>query len=301
MDETNTAPVHAPAEFNGAKLLGIYETGSKEWHEARAKGIGGSEIGTIMGLNPFESAFALWAKRTEQIPNPPVDNWSVRFGRAFEDPILQMWAEQNPAWQVYKTGTYQHPTIDYLHANPDAIAQHTETGEWMVVEIKTARASWGRTPPAYEAQVLHYMDVLNIPQGVVVAVAGWNWEERPVPLDHFQIETQRETAKRFWEHLMFHVKPEWDGSKMTYEAERHLHPNIADEEADLGELGAMLLDAQEQHDETEKHLLAIKAEVLDKMGDAKHGMATIDGEKKRVAARQARGNGVPWLVIKRDQ
>jgi len=33
------------------------------------------------------------------------------------------------------------------------------------------------------------------------------------------------------------------------------------------------------------------------MGTAKHAMV---GDK-RVAARQARGSGVPWLVVKRDQ
>lgn len=301
MNNSKEIPQHAPEEFNGAKLLGIHETGTTEWHAMRETGIGGSEIGTIMGLNPWESAFALWAKKTGQIPNPPVDNWSVRFGKAFEEPILRMWQEQNPRWEVFTTGTYQHKDIPYMHANPDALARDTETGDWMIVEIKTARSPWTTTPPAYEAQVLHYMDVMQINYGMIVAVAGWTWEERPVDWDPWQLDAQREAARRFWEHLQNQIKPGWDGSKATYEAERQLHPDIEDQEVELGDLGLQLLDAQEQHEEAEKHLLAIKAEVLDTMGSAKHGLVTLDGETRRVAARQARGQGTPWLVIKRDK
>ena len=72
--------VYEGETFNGALNLGVYDSGSAEWNELRSKGIGGSEIGTIMGFNPWESAFALWAKRTGQIPDPPLDGWSIRFG-----------------------------------------------------------------------------------------------------------------------------------------------------------------------------------------------------------------------------
>ena len=69
--------IYAPQEFNGAKLVGVFESGTSDWHEARAYSLGGSEIGTIMGLNPWESAYALWAKKTGKIENPPLTNWAV--------------------------------------------------------------------------------------------------------------------------------------------------------------------------------------------------------------------------------
>jgi len=71
--------VWTPATINGAKLVGVFEQGSAEWHEAREQSIGGSEMGTILGLNPWESAYALWAKKTGKIENPPLTNWgSIR-------------------------------------------------------------------------------------------------------------------------------------------------------------------------------------------------------------------------------
>jgi putative phage-type endonuclease len=283
--------------FQDAVWLGYADHGSDEWHAMRSTGIGGSEIGTIMGLNPWESAFSLWAKRTGQIPNPPVDNWSVKFGQVFEEPILQLWADENPEWKVYRTGTWSHAAHPFMHANPDALAQHRETGEWMVVEIKTSRSFWDEVPPAYRSQVLHYMDVLGVRRGVIVAVAGWNWEVHDVLWDDFEADTQRSHAQRFWEHLEKHVRPEWDGSKSTYEAQRQLNPHIDGEDVDLGALGSDLLQAQTSYDEAETTLLKVKAQVLDAMGSAKHGL--VGGE--RVASRQARGNGVPWLVTKKGK
>jgi putative phage-type endonuclease len=281
--------------FNDAVWVGDEPSGSDEWHAMRRTGIGGSDIGTIMGLNPFESAFGLWAKRTGQIQDPPVDNWSVRFGNAFEEPILRMWQTQNPEWEVFRTGTWRHPRFEYLLANLDALAKHRETGEWIVVEVKTSRSFWDDVPPAYRAQVMHYMDVMGCARAVIVAVAGWQWEERWIDFDQFECDVQRSAASRFWDHLTQVVQPEWDGSKATYEAQRQLNPFIEDDEVDLGDAGRNLIRAQTNFDTAERKLMKAKSEVLGLMGSARHGV--VDGV--RVASRQARGNGTPWLVIKK--
>ena len=151
--------LHAPKTFNSAKLLGTFSNGSLEWHEARAEGIGGSEIGTILGLNPWESAYALWAKRSGLIPYGQPSSFAMRLGQVLEEPILQLWQEQNPEWVVYSTGTYEDGELRFLHANPDALAQHRQTGEWIILEVKTSRNYWDQLPPQYEAQVQHYRDV----------------------------------------------------------------------------------------------------------------------------------------------
>lgn len=288
----------APETFNDAKLLGVYESGSDEWKAARQQGIGGSEIGTICGLNPWESAFALWAKRTGQIPDPELTGWSIRFGNAFEEPILGLWAQDNPEWDVYRTGTY----IDvdrFLTANPDGLAQHRDTGEWIVLEVKTSRGSWREVPPHYAAQVQHYMDVLGVKRAVLIGVVGWDWHESWVEFSQFQADAQRAAAWRFWEHLQEQRRPDWDGSKATYEAMRYMHPDIDDESVWLKDLGWELLQAHEALQSAEADLNEVKSKVLDFMGSAKYGyVMDYQAERFVVAQRQARGNGVPWLVIK---
>ena len=284
--------------FNDALNLGVFDSGSAEWHDLRSRGIGGSEIGTIMGLNPWESAFALWAKRTGQIPDPPLTGWSIRFGKAFEQPVLELWAEEHPEFEVFLTGTWQHPKYNYILANPDALAKHRETGEWVVVEIKTSRGSWTESPPNYVAQVLHYMTVLHLKKAVIVAVAGWNYEERWVDFDEFQADAQLAAATRFWNHLQNVEKPEWDGSKATYDAVRYMNPDIQDDEVDLEKFGYVLLEANNNFDKSEALLNEAKSIVLDLMGNAKYGYIMRNGEKVVVAQRQSRGQGKPWLVVK---
>ena len=265
-----------PNTINGAKLVGVFESGSADWHEAREQSLGGSEIGTILGLNPWESAYALWAKKTGKIENPPLTNWAVRFGQAFEEPILKLWSEEHPDYEVFTTGTYKHCDYDWLHANPDAIAKHRETGELLVVEVKTARTSFESLPLHYEAQVRHYQFVLGIQRAVVVAVAGMTYQEFWIERDEFAEQVQLQQAKKFIAHMVNDTKPDFDG---------------ADE----------LVLAQERFDKAEADLRKAKSEVLNQMGRAKHAFIEVEGEKIRLASRQARGDGVPYLVIKKGK
>jgi putative phage-type endonuclease len=288
--------IYAPDVINGAKLLGHYEPGSTEWHEERGKGVGGSEVGTILGLNPYESAYALWAKKTGKISGEIKENWAIRFGKAFEEPILKLWMEEHPEWDVYSTGTYADGDCEYRHANPDAIAIHKETKELMVLEVKTARSTWESVPQAYLAQVLHYMGVLKIRKGRIVAVAGMTWNEYEVDWNDEAIALQNEMIDAFWHSIQHDIKPAWDGSEATYNAVRAENPLIEPVEVDLGTLGVRLLKAQEKADRAYSELLKAKSEVMDTMGTAKYGMVPTLNGPERVVTRQMRA-GTPSLVI----
>lgn len=290
---------YAPQDFNGAKLLGVFESGTSEWHEARAYSIGGSEIGTLMGLNQWESAYALWAKKTGKIDNPPLTNWAVRFGQAFESPILGLWQQEHPEYEVFTTGTYQDCDNTWLHANPDALARHRQTGEWVVVEVKTARTSFEKLPLSYEAQVRHYMMVLKIERAVVVAVAGMTWQEFWVERDEFAEQVQLDQAKKFYSHVVNDTKPDFDGAESTYEVVRKMHPLIDEDlEVEIDGLHQLAL-AQSEFDAAEAKLRKNKSEVLDLMGRAKHAYIEVNGERIRVASRQARGDGNPYLIVRK--
>jgi len=288
--------LHAPKVLNGAKLLGVFESGTSEWHEARADGIGGSEIGTLMGLNPWESAYSLWAKRLGLIPTEPLTSMAAKIGTKLEEPILELFATEHPELDVYVTGTYQHPEIPYLHANPDALAYDKENDEWIVIEVKTSRNYWYETPPQYVAQVQHYLNVLNLKRGMIVALVGMDYQEVSVPRDDFEISVANRTAAQWWKCLTEGTQPEWDGSESTYETVRKMHPAITDEEVEV-DGGHYLLLAQDKFEQAQKEFLTAKAAVMKEMGTAKHAFVEINGEKFRIASRQAKGMGNPFLVI----
>lgn len=288
--------VYSPPEFNGAKLLGTFTAGSPEWHSERANGVGGSEVGTILGLNPYESAYALWAKKTGKITSQIQENWAIRFGKAFEEPILRLWQEEHPEWEVFETGTYQDLDCLYRHANPDALARHRETGEWMIIEVKTARNTWDDVPPAYTAQVLHYMGVMKLTRGVIVALAGMTWNEYDVPFSQGMIDAQNSAIDDFWAAIQSDTKPAWDGAESTFQAVRMQYEDIDGSECDLGELGLQLLTAQLTADKAYATLMQYKSMVLDNMQNAKFGVVIDNGVTRRVASRQMRA-GSPTLIV----
>lgn len=288
--------IYAPEQLGNATLLGVFDAGTPEWHEARQNSIGGSDISTICGLNPFQSAYHLWAVKTGKIPSTVEENWAIRFGKAFEEPILKLWQEEHPEYEVYRTGTYQDALLPFRHANPDALAKHKETGEWIVIEVKTGRQTWETVPAGYVAQVQHYLDILDMKRAVIVAVAGMTWYDIWVDRDDFEIEVQRQKATDFMQAIFADQKPAWDGSESTYEAVRWQHPDIVDEEVEIDSL-FLLQNAQEAYDKAAEELRYYKSQTLDAMGKAKAAYMVVDGKKYKIATRQAKRDGLPYLVV----
>lgn len=285
---------HAPETFNGAKLIGSFEAGSPQWHEARKNAIGGSEIGTILGLNQYESAYALMAKKLGKIETPKLDNWAIRFGQRFEQPILDLFAEEHPDFEIYTTGTYQHPERPYMHANPDALAK--VNGEWVIVEVKTSKNYWYEIPPSYIAQVRWYMAVMNINLAVIVGVVNMSWVEHWIERDSFEEDVLVQYGDEFYHRMQLGKMPEWDGAQSTYEAVREMHPQITDEEVEI-DGGHYLIEAQDNFDKAQAELLKAKSQVMSLMGKAKHAYIEHEGQKYRIASRQARGLSAPYLLV----
>ena len=292
--------IHAPQTFNRAKLLGNFKSGSQDWHDARSGGIGGSEIGTILGLNPWESAYSLWAKKSGLIPVLQTSNFAMRLGQVLEAPILDLWQEQNPEWEVFATGTYQDAELPFLHANPDALAHNPETGEWIILEVKTSRNYWDQLPPQYEAQVQHYLDVMGLQRGYVIGLVGMDWFEEQILRDEWQIREQRKTAYEFWNCVRTGVRPTWDGSEATYNAVRAENPTIEDVAVEIDGVW-QIAQAQEEYDKAKENLTKIKSQILAAMGNAKTAYVEHNGERITVVQRQARGEGLPYLVVKKGR
>lgn len=286
---------YTPAKFNNAKLLGTFDSGSEDWHKLREKSIGGSEVGTILGLNPWESPFYLWATKTGNIPPKELNSFAVTLGNVLEPVIIDtLIPQKHPDWQVYRTGTYQHGSYDFMHANPDALAKIDD--EWIIVEVKTSRNYWDQVPPAYVAQVMHYMNIMGLKRAVILGLVAMDWVEHWIDFDEFEAQTIEERVIEFMDLIKSNTKPEWDGSQSTYEAVRQMHPDIDGSEVEIEAL-TTLANTQAKFEEIDAELKQQKSMVLAAMGSAQHAYVEIDGQKYRVASRQARNGGTPFLVI----
>lgn len=160
-----------------ARHLGHWPDGSPEWHEARRTRIGGSDIATVCGWSPYETANQLLARKLGLAPEKPYSK-AMHRGHILE-PAIAAWLADvhglsaDPALN----GTYVDDDHDGFAYNPDGI-----TSDGILLEFKTTsdrsrdngwnRAGTDQIPLHYQAQVTWGMGLLGIRECVLAVLAG---------------------------------------------------------------------------------------------------------------------------------
>jgi predicted phage-related endonuclease len=286
---------HRIEQLGHGRLLGYFTHDSDEWHEAR-KGVAGSLVGTLMGHNPWRSAYTAYHEYLGLLERESIGpSMAMRLGTIFEQPIQDLWVSENSAWlTAHNTGTWASTKNPMFKANPDAIIEWSD-GSLGVLEIKFSRNPMNELPPHYKDQVMWYMHVLGLRKGILVAVANGELVEHEIPYDANYAAELEAMAEEFLTRVETKIPPDWDGSNSTYETVRQLSASLRDDEIELGELYPSLIRAKEEMDETEQRLTLLKSKVLHLMDGAKTG--TYEGDK--VITLQVRGTGAPFIVFKR--
>ncbi|MFW5745073.1 MAG: YqaJ viral recombinase family protein [Spirochaetota bacterium] len=231
----------------GARSLGA-TSNRDEWLAVRRGGIGGSDAGAIMGLNPYASPLTVWMEKTGRTVND-VDNAAIRFGVMLE-PVLREHAAEwirdefdlGPgAVNVYELTdddgnpiTLASKSYPFMLANVDGLVQ-TDNGrgdtEWAVLEIKTAgerqASKWadGEVPDSYYVQVQHYLAVTGLERAIVVALVGRDIVIREVPRNDDFVKRMREAEAEFWAMVREDDPPAPTGREAEDEALLALYPD----------------------------------------------------------------------------
>ena len=107
------------------------EQGSKSWLEWRNKGIGSSDIATILGVNPYNSVEDLWLEKTGQKPPPDLsNNFAVKRGTALE-PIARNLINDRLSMH-YDPATFEHPEYKFMRYSSDGYERDANE----IIEIK---------------------------------------------------------------------------------------------------------------------------------------------------------------------
>ena len=139
---------------------------SQDWVEERANYIGGSDVATILGENPYSTPLQLWLRKKGLIP-PIEDSPILRFGHFFE-PILAQHFEDVTGLKTRQVNkTYQQPEHSFLRANIDRmVLSDPKKGleSTAVLELKTTtshrlKALDGELPQEWLLQAYHYLGI----------------------------------------------------------------------------------------------------------------------------------------------
>ena len=148
------------------ELLQI-EHNSPEWLAFRRTGIGGSDAAAIIGKSHFKSNVDVWEeKKGLREPDDISDKEQVKYGKAVEDLLLQMFALDNPEYEVTSNKKIVYRR-GFMFASLDGELVEKVTGELGIYEGKTAEIhkkieleKWNkRVPDYYYVQILHYLIV----------------------------------------------------------------------------------------------------------------------------------------------
>jgi putative phage-type endonuclease len=137
--------------------IGVWEDGSEPWLAARMGRIGGSEVGTVCGWNPYESRADLLDRKLGLLP-PRETKPAMKRGHHMEAAIRSwLTKEEGVVLREDLRGTYVHPEHDFALANPDDIDADGVLWEYKAPGVRDLEHGWGRAgtgdiPLVYQAQ-----------------------------------------------------------------------------------------------------------------------------------------------------
>lgn len=195
--------------------------------ENRKGYIGGSDIGTIMGVNQWKSPYTLWAEKTGLIEAEDIsDKDAVWFGVMEEDIIAKrftMKTELKVKKSNYAYGCKEYP---YLRGHVDRIAAK---GKWGL-EIKTT-SSWNKTkydegeiPEAHYWQCMFYMFLTGWDTWYLATKRDNRFYITKISRDDEAIERMLDACEDFWNHVQSGEPVEIDGSDSTQETLEQMYP-----------------------------------------------------------------------------
>lgn len=165
--------------------------------------IGASEIGALLGIDPFCTPLKLWGLKTGLIePDDLSDNEAVEWGTRLERIVSQKFSDKHGVKLIAYKKRFYHPNYAFLSCELDNIIAGTDE----IVEIKTVNAwAWKKwenpdeLPAKVIAQVIVQMGLSKRNKAwVAVLCGGQKYIEKEVIFDHEFYSTIVEKVKTFW-------------------------------------------------------------------------------------------------------
>lgn len=232
-----------------------------EFLAQRRKGIGGSDISALLGLNPWKSSFELYLDKTGRLEEnlTPEQEERMKWGTILEDVIAKDYAEQNGVRIQRINQQMTHPEHDCIVANVDRVVLDDGTrarfngervlGANKVLEVKTANAfalnsdDWGDegsevVPTNYWLQVMWYMGITRLPVAdIAVLFGGQRQKIFTVDFDKTVFDELVGQAVDWWQkHIINDVPPEPANeleAKQKWQRSNGKEIQVTGDEADL--------------------------------------------------------------------
>lgn len=241
-------PVHRFAQVPGspAEIILPECAGRDAWLAARLGGIGGSEVGALIGVNEHETTWSIWKKKMATEPDAELTGAPIEWGHRLEQVVAQKTAEEIGLVSRFAGGLWADRERPFIRVTPDRLA--TKPRAWKavgVIECKTAGDDehWesgtirpsghgtGRAPLSYQAQLQWQLGILGLKIGWLGCYVSNMARDFFTVEVHFDPEWFREmtnAAETFWvQNVLGNEIPMHDlRHPITEELLKAQHPDV---------------------------------------------------------------------------
>ena len=245
----------------------------REWLGIRKRGIGGSDISAIIGLNRFKSAYELYLDKIDKnIKDSPASE-KAQIGIEMEEWIRRKFERETGKKVDLIEGTIVDEEYDFLLANVDGFIFLEHAG----FEAKNTGAyfekDWaeGNIPQEYWIQCQWYMMICKANKWYIAVLIGGNYFKwYAIDRNEEVISTLRKEAINFWnENVLKQIPPETQGGNSETE---FLNDLFSEEEIDNEEV-------LELEDKAEKDILRLET-IKEEIKVLKHKQQQIENKFK---------------------
>lgn len=188
---------------------------SAEQLQQRRQGIGGSDAGTILGVNPYKTPLTLYyEKRGEIDPDDLSGREAVHWGNVLEDVVAREYSRRTRR----KVRRVNRMLSHHEHPWMIGLLDRMVVGEPRILEVKTTSAfaskeAWGEpgsdaVPMTYLAQAQHYLALTCAEVcDLAVLIGGQRFQVYEIPRDEELIEALIEKEAEFWQCVLTATPP----------------------------------------------------------------------------------------------
>lgn len=189
-----------------------------EWLKDRQCGIGSSEVGTILGLNPWETPMQLW-RRKKGIDPPQPENFAMKAGHYLEDAVSRFYADETGK-EIIKASAGDWLIVnnekEFLRVSPDRTywipGRPKSDRNKGIVECKTTQmeVDYDNIPQHWFAQLQYQLGVAELEQGALAWLTmGRTFGYRDFTFDGEFYGWMVEEVEKFWrDNIIGNVEPD---------------------------------------------------------------------------------------------
>jgi len=254
----------------------------------RAKSLGGSDIGAILGLSKYRSAVDVWMEKTGK-EVAMKDSLPLRFGQFAEEFVATEYSLATGAQLATHAAAVVHPQYIYMHGHIDRfilndnvplIDSDGKITASRILECKTAnpfaQSDWGeagsdQVPLSYLVQCVWYMMLTNIDRtDLAVLFGNADFRIYEITRDLELEDMVLERAVSFWENHVLQDTPPLATSESDYKTlfGRSTVSKSVEAPQETCELIKKLKSLNEQVEQYESEISQIKQNIMGQMQDA---------------------------------